>query len=122
MGAPPGYRTLTLEIEASPEGSVVMFSGFSVVAAAPLCSTWKRKSGIIGTEIKFDSRNLGHLNLVHGGQLTDNREEDVVQHEGGVDQGHDDALAGGAPVPGRQGSEAAEAAQQLHGSLGVRLR
>ena len=61
------------------------------------------------------------LRLIHAtsanlwrSKFTDNREEDVVQHEGGVDQGHDDPLAGGAPVPGRQGSEAAEAAQQLH--------
>ena len=64
--------------------------------------------------MEIDSRNLGQLNSVHGGQFTDNREEDVVQHEGGVDQGHDDPLAGSAPVPGRQGGEAAEAAQQLH--------
>ena len=53
---------------------------------------------------------------------TDDCEEDVVQDEGDVDQGHDDPLVSGAPVSGGggggQGYQVPEGAQQHHARRG----
>ena len=51
---------------------------------------------------------------------TDNCEEDVVQDEGDVDQGHDDPLVSGPPVSGGggQGDQVPEGAQQHHARRG----
>ena len=52
---------------------------------------------------------------------TDDCEEDVVQDEGDVDQGHDDPLVSGPPVSGGgggQGDQVPEGAQQHHARRG----
>ena len=49
---------------------------------------------------------------------TNDCEENVVQDEGDVDQGHDDPLVGGAPIYGGQWDQVSEAAQQLHARSG----
>ena len=59
-----------------------------------------------------------NVHFVHPGTIsrseTDNCEENVVQDEGDVDQGHDDPFATCSSVSGGQGNQAPEAAQQLH--------